>query len=164
MSWDPYDGPDKDRGDNNGLIRLYHTLNLFDGSDWTTEGTISGHLWCYFFVPANFIKVGANTFEYQRCFKFVHEQVEVNGKVTGVPHGFTATEGGPQPLEQGYITDGKVVDGKTVKIWHADYVDRKTSQMKTSKINRLPYLVIPDYGDPGYKESIEYFKPVPGVW
>lgn len=162
MGWDPYEGPREDRASGNGLIRLY-SPNLTDGT-WSTEGPIDGKIWWYFSVPPGFIKTGANTFEFQRCFKFVHEQVEVNGKVTGVPHGFTATEGGPQPLEQGYITDGKVVDCKTVKIWHADYVDRKTAQLQTDPKTKLPYLVVPDYEDPGYKEERRYFLPLPSEW
>lgn len=124
-----------------GIIRLWHSPNYFENDPWSTFGVFSEDVFYFFFIPAGFSYVTVDTFQYNFGFKYVNRSEEVNGFVV---------HNGKHDLQQ----------GKTVPFWHLDEQSPIQVKIQTDDTTKLPYLVVPDVGDPHYKPERRYFIPV----
>lgn len=139
--WQPLESLRNTVAFGDGLIRLWAEPNYMQYQKWTTKEDFGNKIYYYFFVPAGFYKIKEDTFAYNFPFKYTQEQVEVNGFVN---------HDGPRKLQEGL----------TEPFWHLEESERVECELMTGDYTKLPYLIIPNLGEPNYYPEKRYFIPV----
>jgi len=132
MTWFPQQNLSDDLSDSEGIIKLWGSPNLKNAQDWRTSGIFSTDLYHYFFIPHNFYFLSNNTFAYHFPFRYIFQNIKV-------------FHDGIQTSEE---------------FWRLQPSNDATSTIQTDIKTKLPYLFIPNLGQPNYKEIKSYFIPV----
>lgn len=128
--------------DNGGIIILWHSPNIQDGTPWRTTGVYGEDLFYYFIIPAGFTLTGENQFTYNFGLEYVNSSVSVSGFVT---------HDGVHNLQQ----------GKTEPFWHLQESAPSIVTMETDLKCKLPFLKVPSRGLPSFNDEVRYFIPLP---
>lgn len=129
---------------NGGIVALWNSANIMQFSEWRTKGEYGEDLFYYFFIPAGFVQTGENEFTYNFGLKYVNKTESVTGVVY---------HNGRHDLQE----------GKTASFWHLEQASPDKVSIQTDPTTKLPYLVVPARGLPGFLEEKRYFIPVPEV-
>lgn len=122
----------RDLNPTEGLIRLWHNQNFMRYSKWSTKGEYGKDIFYYFFIPSEFYYVGEDTFAYNFSFKYIKEPVEVYHK--GIQH--------------------------SEAFWRLEPQGHPEVSIQTDRETKLPFIIVPDVGQPNYKMERRYFIPL----
>lgn len=115
-----------------GIIKLWHNQNVMQYSKWSTSGEFGIDVYYYFVVPAGFYMTGEDTFAFNFSFKFIKKPVDVYH--SGI--------------------------WKTEPFWRLEEQSPPEQSLQTDKELKLPYLIVPDLGQPNYYPERRYFIPL----
>lgn len=141
MAWTPRDSVNAPV--EGGIIKLWHSPNLFENTGWFTDGKYGEDLFYYFIIPPSFVYDSKDTFLYNFALKYVNSSVSVSGFID---------HDGWHSLQQ----------GKTAPFWHLELNSSPEKvKLQTDDLTKLPYLLKPANGLPNFKEEKCYFIPLP---
>lgn len=116
--------------ENDGIVKLWASPNLLD-SEWKLNGNFGEDLFYFFIIPHGFYCDG-NSFKFNYGFKIVNRPIDVY-------------HDGIQKSEPLYVFEAS---------------SHPTCSLNTHKGTKLPYLIVPDVGEPNYYPEKRYFIPL----
>ena len=134
MTWFQQTNLSDDLSGSEGIIKLWAGANYLESQNWRTNGNFSTDIFHYFFIPHNFYLRGSNTFAYHFPFKYIFDTIDV--------------------FHEGIQ--------KSEPFWRLEPSSDSTATLETDIKTKLPYLIIPSFGQPNYRAVKCYFQPVGG--
>lgn len=113
-----------------GIVRLWFKPNVQD-TKWEMSGNIKTHCSYYFVLPADVINENGSL-KFNARFKYIKKNVKVFHRGVNYSEDF----------------------------WRIEPVSPISLQLETSDETKLPYIVVPDLGEPNYTREIRYLIPL----